>query len=102
MLYLWVPLLIGYLEKVDVIPQSLGLEMQGEDQRELLRQSMWKDLTAERFDEVGLHTHSYRIASARRFQCLAARTRVTSDPRFHKKHGSYFWMQLCRSRIAKE
>lgn len=57
-LYLWVPLLIRYLEKVDVIPQSLGLQQQGEDQSELLRQSMWKHLTVERVDEMGLHTHT--------------------------------------------
>lgn len=65
--YLWVPLLIRYQEKVDVISQGLGLQQQGEDQCELLRQSVWKHLTVERFDEMGLHAHCYRIASTRRF-----------------------------------
>lgn len=54
-LYLWVPLLIRDLKKVDVIPQRLGFQQQGEDQCELLRQSMWKYLTVERFDEMELH-----------------------------------------------
>lgn len=46
--YLWVSLLVGYLQEVDGVPQGRFLQGQGEDQGELLGKAARKHLTGKR------------------------------------------------------
>lgn len=58
---------VRYLEKIDVVPQTLFFQQQGEDQGELLRQAIRKHLTVERNDGVRLQNHTITSIGHQKF-----------------------------------